>query len=79
MEILGIAFYVLLIAGFGWAAIDLLVNIHKQPKRPLKVLRMSSYPFVPDDETLEAMRQEQSDPGSGKLQPIPVRVKRDYR
>ncbi len=79
MEILGIAFYALLIAGFGWAAIDLLINIHKQPKRPLKVLRMSSYPFVPDDETLDAMRQEQSDSGSGKLQPIPVRVKRDYR
>jgi hypothetical protein len=77
MAILGIAFYAILIAGFGWAMIDLLVNIHKQPKRPLKVLRMSSYPFVPDDETLEAMRQEQSDPGSGKLQPIPVRVERD--
>ena len=79
MEILGIALYALLIAGFGWAAIDLLVNIHKQPKRPLKVLRMSSYPFVPDDETLEAMRQEQGDAGSGKLQPVPVPVKRDYR
>ena len=79
MEILGIAFYALLIAGFGWAAIDLLVNIHKHPKRHLKVLRMSSYPFVPDDETLEAMRQEQGDAGSGKLQPVPVPVKRDYR
>jgi hypothetical protein len=79
MEIIGIAFYVLLMAGFGWAMIDLLVNIHKQPKRPLKVLRMSSYPFVPDDETLEAMRQEQSDPGSGKLQPVPVPVKSNYR
>ena len=79
MEIIGIAFYVLLMAGFGWAMIDLLVNIHKQPKRPLKVLRMSSYPFVPDDETLEAMRQEQSDPGSGKLQPAPVPVKSNYR
>jgi hypothetical protein len=79
MAILGIAFYALLIAGFGWAMIDLLVNIHKQPKRPLSVLRMSSYPFVPDDETLEAMRQEQEDPGSGKLQPVPVPVKSNYR
>ena len=79
MAILGIAFYAILIAGFGWAMIDLLVNIHKQPKRPLKVLRMSSYPFVPDDETLEAMRQEQSDPGSRKLQPVPVPVDKTYR
>ena len=79
MEILGITFYALLIAGFGWAAIDLLVNIHKQPKRPLKVLRMSSYPFVPDDETLEAMRQEQGDAGSGKLQPVPVPIKSNCR
>lgn len=79
MEILGIAFYALLIAGFGWAVIDMFIRIHKQPKRPLKVLRMSSYPFVPDDETLEAMRQEQSDPGSGKLQPVPVPVKSNYR
>jgi len=79
MAILGIAFYALLIAGFGWAMIDLLVNIHKQPKRPLSVLRMSSYPFVPDDETLEAMRREQEDPGSGKLQPVPVPVKSNYR
>ena len=79
MEILGIAFYALLMAGFGWAMIDMFIRIHKQPKRPLKVLRMSSYPFVPDDETLEAMRQEQEDPGSGKLQPIPVPVKNNYR
>ncbi len=79
MEILAIAFYALLIAGFSWALIDLLIRIHKEPKRPLNILRMTSYPFVPDDETLEAMRQEQSDAGSGKLQPVPVRVKRDYR
>ena len=79
MEILGIAFYGLLMAGFGWALIDMLIKIHKQPKRPLSTLRLSSYPFVPDDETLEAMRQEQEDSGSGKLQPVPVPIEKSYR
>jgi hypothetical protein len=79
MEILGVAVYALLIAGFGWALIDLLINIHKQPKRPLSILRMTSYPFVPDDETLEAMRKEQEDKEPGKLQPVPVPVKNIYR
>ncbi len=79
MEILGIALYALLIAGFGWALIDMLIKIHKQPKRPLSTLRLSSYPFVPDDETLEAMRQEQGDAGSGKLQAVPIPVKDNYR
>ncbi len=77
MAILGIAFNALLIAGFGWALIDMLIKIHKQPKRSLSVLRMSSYPFVPDDETLEAMRQEQVE--TGKLQPVPIPVDKTYR
>ncbi len=77
MAILGIAFNALLLAGFSWAVIDLLIRIHKQPKRPLSTLRMSSYPFVPDDETLEAMRQDQGQ--TGKLQPAPVPVDRNYR
>jgi len=79
MVILGIAVYSILIAGFGWAMVDLLIRIHKQPKRPLSLLRMTSYPFVPDDEILEAMRQEQEDTGTGKLQPVPVPVKNTYR
>ena len=77
MAIIGIAFYALLLAGFGWALVDLLIKIHKQPKRPLSVLRLTSYPFVPDDDTLEAMREE--DQSSGRLQPVPVRVRSDYR
>ena len=77
MIILGVTIYALLLAGFGWALIDLLIRIHKQPKRPLSVLRLTSYPFVPDDETLAAMREEE--PSSGHLQPIPVRVRSDYR
>ena len=77
MAILGIAFYALLIAGFGWALIDLLIRIHKQPKRPLSILRMTSYPFVPDDETLQAMRDKQEH--GGKLQPSPVPVRSNYR
>ena len=77
MEILGIAFSALLMAGFGWALIDLLIKIHKQPKRPLKMLRMTSYPFVPDDEILEAMREKER--SHGKLQPSPVPVRSGYR
>ena len=77
MAIIGIAFYALLLAGFGWALVDLLIKIHKQPKRPLSVLRLTSYPFVPDDDTLEAMREQ--DQSSGHLQPIPIRVRSDYR
>ncbi|MCH8093729.1 MAG: hypothetical protein IH953_03965 [Chloroflexi bacterium] len=77
MAIIGIAFYALLLAGFGWALVDLLIRIHKQPKRSLSVLRLTSYPFVPDDDTLEAMREE--DQSSGRLQPVPVRVRSDYR
>ena len=79
MVILEVTFFALLIAGFGWALMDLLIRIHKQPKRPLSILRMSSYPFVPDDETLEAMRREQEDKGPRKLQPVPVPVKNIYR
>ncbi len=79
MVILGVTVYALLIASFGWALIDLLIQIHKQPRRPLSTLRLSSYPFVPDDETLEAMRREQEGSGAGKLQPVPVPVKSNYR
>ena len=77
MVILGVTIYALLIAGFGWALIDLLIRIHKQPKRPLSLLRMTSYPFVPDDETLQAMRENQEH--GGKLQPSPVPVRSNYR
>ena len=81
MEILGITFSALLIAGFGWALIDLLIKIHKQPKRPISMLRLTSYPFVPDDETLEAARNKEEE-RLGHLQPSPVRVeatKNTYR
>ncbi len=77
MAILGIALYALLIAGFSWALIDLLIRIHKQPKRPLSILRMTSYPFVPDDETLQAIHEKQGP--DGKLQPSPVPVRSHYR
>ena len=80
MVILGYAVYAVLIAGFGWALVDLFIQIHKQPKRPLSMLRMTSYPFVPDDETLEQMREEEEeDRRDGKLQPSPIPVRNDYR
>ncbi len=77
MVILGVTIYALLIAGFGWALVDLLIRIHKQPKRPLNFLRVTSYPFVPDGETLQAMREKQEH--GGKLQPSPVPVRSNYR
>ncbi len=77
MVILGFTIYALLMAGFGWALIDLLIRIHKQPKRPFNLLRMTSYPFVPDDETLQAMREKQEH--GGKLQPSHVPVRSNYR
>ncbi len=77
MVILDVTIYALLIAGFGWALVDLLIRIHKQPKRPLNLLRMTPYPFVPDDETLQATREKQEH--GGKLQPSPVPVRNHYR
>ncbi len=77
MVILGVTIYALLIAGFGWALVDLLIRIHKQPIRPLNFLRVTSYPFVPDGETLQAMREKQEH--GGKLQPSPVPVRSNYR
>ncbi len=77
MVILAYAIYGILIAGFGWGLVDMLIKIHKQPRRPLSILRMSSYPFVPDDETLQAMREKQRP--DGKLEPSPVPVRSNYR
>lgn len=76
-DILGIAVYGVLIAGFGWALIDLFIKIHKQPKRPLNMLRMSSYPFVPDDEILGRMRQKEDERNAGRLEPSPVPVRNE--
>lgn len=77
MVIIGVTIYAVLIAGFGWALVDLVIRIHKQPKRPLNLLRMTSYPFVPDDETLQAMREKQEH--GGRLQPSPVPVRSNYQ
>lgn len=84
-DVLGNAIVGLLLAGFGWALIDLLIKIHRQPKRKLDLLRLTSYPFVPDDELLEEMRQKEQEQNSGgfrggfrgglQLIPVPVRVK----
>ena len=76
VDILGIALSGFLLAGIGWALVDLLLKIHRQPKRPLNMLRMTSYPFVPDDEVLEKMREEKEP--TGKLQPSPVPVKSEF-
>jgi hypothetical protein len=81
MDILGPAVSGLLLAGFAWALIDLLIKIHRQPKRKFDFLRLTSYPFVPDDEILEEILKKEQEQSSGafrgglRLNPVPVKVK----
>ena len=46
----GIFITVVLVGGFLWALADLLLRIHRQPKKsgPVDLTRLSSYPFVPE-------------------------------
>jgi hypothetical protein len=80
-DVLGQAIAGLLLAGFVWALIDLLVKIHRQPKRKFDFLRLTSYPFVPDDEILEEMLKKEQEESSGgfrgglPLKPLTVKVK----
>lgn len=77
-DFLGFTLVTSLLAGFLWALADLLVKIHRQPRRPLSVLRLTSYPFVPDDELLEQARQEAGD--GLRLSPVPVEARKQaYR
>mgnify|MGYP001598019396 CR=1 FL=1 len=77
-DFLGYTLVASLLAGFLWALVDLQVKIHRQPRRPLSVLRLTSYPFVPDDELLEQARQEAGD--GLRLSPVPVKARKQaYR
>ena len=77
-DFLGFTLVTSLLAGFLWALVDLQVKIHRQPRRPLSVLRLTSYPFVPDDELLEQARQEAGD--GLRLSPVPVKARKQaYR
>ena len=76
-DLLGYTFVTLLLGGHLWGLVDLFVKVQKQPHRPINVLRMSSYPFVPDDEPLPQGRKGKSTGGTGGLRfsPVPVETR----
>ena len=80
-DVLGYAVVTLLLAGFAWALIDLLIKIAKKPKRkePFSFLRLTSYPFVPEYLYEELERDQPSSGGHGgrRLSPVPVRHRKD--
>lgn len=76
-DVMGYSLCAFLLGGMAWALVDLFAKIRKQPKRPLDVLRMTSYPFVPDDEILHAWCQPEPAPAPRGLRLSPVPVKRN--
>jgi len=75
-DFIGYSVYAFLLGGFGWALIDFSARIRRQPKRPLDMLRMTSYPFVPDDEILHAALEPEAAPAPRGLRLSPVPVER---
>jgi hypothetical protein len=60
-----------------WGLVDLFVRIQKQPRRPINLLRLSPYPFVPDDEVRAQVAAGESTGGPGglRLSPVPVETR----
>lgn len=73
-HLIGIAVSALLVCGFGWALIDLLTRIRKQPKQPLNLLKLSPYPLVPDEVATEHPHDRRRD--GLQLQPVPIKIER---
>ena len=50
LDYLGTFISVFLVGGLLWALTDLLLKIHRQPKKPgpVDLTRLSSYPLVPE-------------------------------
>lgn len=71
---IGIAISALLVGGFGWALIDLFSRIHKQPKQPFNLLKLSPYPLVPDEVPAEHPHDRRRD--GLRLRPVPIKVER---
>lgn len=78
-DVLGYSLCAFLLGGLTWALVDLLTKIRRQPKRPLDMLRMTSYPFVPDDEILHAALEPEAAPAPRGLRLSPVPVERQPR
>ena len=76
-DLLGYAFIALLVGGHLWGLVDLFVRIQKQPRQPINLLRLSPYPFVPDEEPLPQAREGESAGGTGglRLSPVPVETR----
>lgn len=76
-DLLGISFVTLLIGGHLWGLVDLFAKIRKQSRRPINVLRLSPYPFVPDAELVAQAPAGESTGGTGglRLSPVPVETR----
>ncbi|MGH2621961.1 MAG: hypothetical protein ACRDHG_15525 [Anaerolineales bacterium] len=76
-DLLGYGLVTLLLVGHLWGLVDLFARIQKQPRRPINVLRLSPYPFVPDDESPAQPRGGESTGGTGglRLSPVPVETR----
>ncbi len=76
-DVLGYTLITLLLGGFTWALIDLLVKIAKKSKReePFSFLRLTSYPFVREflEEELEHEQPRFGGHGGRRLSPVPIR------
>ena len=75
-DVAGYSLCAFLLAGLVWALVDLFAKIRRQSKRPLDMLRMTSYPFVPDDEILHAWSDPAPAPAPSGLRLSPVMVER---
>lgn len=76
-DFFGYAIVTLLLGGHLWGLVDLFAKIQKQPRRPINLLRLSPYPFVPDELLLPQAREGESTGGSGglRLSPVPVETR----
>jgi hypothetical protein len=76
-DFFGYAIVTLLLGGHLWGLVDLFAKIQKQPRRPINLLRLSPYPFVPDEQPLPQTREGESTGGSGglRLSPVPVETR----
>ena len=76
-DLLGFTFVALLLGGHLWGLVDLSAKIRKQPRKPINVLRLSPYPFVPDEKLVTSVPAGESTGGPGglRLSPVPVETR----
>ncbi len=76
-DLLGVSFVTLIVGGHLWGLVDLFAKVRKQARKPINVLRMSPYPFVPDEKLVAPVGAGESTGGSGglRLSPVPVETR----